>query len=148
MNFQIRQRKTIKIGITDRQNTAYRLINLIFVGIILCVISYSVVFNPDKNNYPIHSYHSKVTGQPSISTGLSRSFSAIVRLDFDAAHKYNQYGTRLFAFFLIQLIFRILLYLAQKLKPWDLRRIIYPDAVVSAALFIIFFWPFIVDLVG
>lgn len=87
-----------------RDISAYNKINIIFIFVILLVITYSVVFTPENNNYPIQSA-CKV--KPCKSTGLSRAFSKIVRFDFKKALEYNKYSLQVFSFFLIQFFLRI-----------------------------------------
>jgi len=121
-------------------NDSYRLINLIFAGIILAIFAYSLFYGGEKT-HPIPSAMDFLTGQASVSTGLSRSFSAIVRFDFSAARAYNPYGLRIFMFFLIQMVMRISGFMiAGHLKR---NRIINLDIVISIAMFIVFFWPFL-----
>ena len=86
----------------------YHIINLCFAGIIIMIFIYSGIFSAEKNNHPIKSACEVMTGKPCKSTGLSRSFSKIVRLEFESAKSYNKYGLRVFAFFLTQLFMRFL----------------------------------------
>jgi hypothetical protein len=121
----------------------YRLINLIFAGIIIAVIAYSALFGGEWK-HPLPSGSGLLTGGKSISTGLSRSFSAIVRFDFDASGQYNRYGIRIFIFMLIQLAMRLtgLFIGSHSLR----RQIILTDISVSIILFLIFFYPFLKNL--
>jgi hypothetical protein len=94
-------------------------------------------------SYPIPSGSQVVTGTDSPSTGLSRSFSAIVRFNFTEARSYNPYGIRIFLFFLIQLFMRAAgIVLAGKVIQ-RCRIIIISDIMLSIILFFICFWPFI-----
>jgi len=123
---------------------SYLIINLIFIGIIIAIIGYSFIFSGENLRYPIPSGSELLTGTSSPSTGLSRSFSAIVRLDFTAAKEHNQYGPRVFSFFIIQLILRIvssfLLYL---ISTEGKKLLVILDAALSIILFTVLFWPFI-----
>lgn len=124
-------------------NDSYRLLNLIFAGIILALFVYSIYYGGDRT-HPVPSFYNLLTGENSISTGLTRSFSAIVRLNFNDAREYNPHGIRIFLFFLIQLLLRTTgIVLANHAKR---SMIILIDITVSAILFMVLFWPFIMNL--
>jgi hypothetical protein len=123
----------------------YRIINIIIAGVIIGIFLYSGVFNYKKNNFPIHSFHENITGQTSISSGLSRSFSAIVRLDFEEAKAYNQYGMGLFVFFILQLLLRCFFYFIIAKSFYSVGQIIKIDVLISISLFVLYFKPFIID---
>ena len=95
----------------------YIKINIIFTGIIICVLIYSGIFSPQKSNHPIPSGYSLVTGESTKSTGLSRAFSSIMRFEFDQAVAYNPESLRVFSFFLLQLVFRIIFSLIYSRHP-------------------------------
>ncbi len=112
----------------------YKIINIIFAGIFGLVFIYSGVFSSEKNNYPIHS---ACVMKPCKSTGLSRAFSEIVRLNFDKARKFNENSISVFLFFFLQFFTRIiLLFLIKKLPA---QKIILSDIVFSIALYLICF---------
>ena len=121
----------------------YQIINIILAGFIVLIFLYSAAFSPEKNNYPIHSAHKLITGENTISTGLSRGFSAIIRLRFTDAFNYNPLSIRIFIFFVIQLFLRLFFLLIDR-KPIysDIRLTYVPDIVISSILFIVFFEPF------
>jgi hypothetical protein len=124
----------------------YNLINLILAGIVFCIFIYAAVFSPIKNNYPIHSFHDSLTGGGSISTGLSRGFSNIMRGRLREATDNNIYSIRIFTFFLIQFIMRCTLFLVTRRKSNQVVVVIRnSDVLVSIGLFIIFFYPFLKD---
>lgn len=85
------------------------------------------------------------TGKTSISTGLSRAFSAIVRLDFDAAFKFNIYSMQLFLFFLAQLFMRLIAFWLSKKEGMKQKAIVIPDVIITIAMFLYCFWPFIIE---
>jgi hypothetical protein len=129
------------------QANNYLIINLVFIGIIVSIIVYSFVFSAEGRQHPVPSGTQQLTGRSSPSTGLSRSFSEIVRFEFRKAREYNPYGIRIFSFFILQLLLRMtgtLLVLSTDQK--NLRALIYADAVISVSLFVLCFWPFIVFL--
>jgi hypothetical protein len=124
--------------------SSYLLINLIFTGVIASVIIYSLVFSPDKDNHPVKSGSAWFTEKDTISTGLSRSFSAIVRLELKKARHYNPYGLRIFSFFIIQLLLRVgTSFYLQYAGPSRRKFLPIVDACVSAILFAGFFLPFL-----
>lgn len=124
---------------------AYRTSNLILAGIFSLVFIYSAVFSYEKENHPIPSFHTVVTGEPTLSTGLSRSFSAIVRLEFDIAHQFNPYGLLVFIFFLEQFLIRLALFFLIKKWPDKIVTFIICDALLLISGFIIHFKPFLLE---
>lgn len=119
----------------------YSRINFIFAGIIICVLIYSGIFSPEKSNHPIPSGYKLLTGETTQSTGLSRAFSSIVRLEYDKALRYNKESLKVFSFFIIQLFFRILFTLFY--VRWKNSKIITADIILSALLLIYCFEGFI-----
>jgi hypothetical protein len=116
----------------------------IFAVIIVGIIAYSYYYGQPGRDYPIHSASKIFTGADSVSTGLSRSFSAIVRLNFDSARAFNPHGTRIFLFFFIQLFMRLSgLFLMPLFTPIQRSRIITADIIISIVLFVVFFLPLV-----
>jgi len=127
-------------------NRPYLIINLVFAGIIISVILYSLVFSAAGASHPIPSGSQWVAGEASLSTGLSRSFSSVVRFDFESARRQNPYGIRIFAFFLLQLLLRLAaIMLGIRAVTW-IRGYAWADAAITIFLFGIFFFPFFVEL--
>ncbi|MCK4663993.1 MAG: DUF2752 domain-containing protein [Bacteroidales bacterium] len=124
-------------------NEPYHIINVIFAGIIILIFIYSGIFSAEKNNHPVKSACIKITGKPCISTGLSRSFSEIVRFRFESAKKYNQYGLLIFFFFLSQLFLRFFSSFILIRKTISLKTLILTDSIVSVILYIICFFNFL-----
>jgi len=125
------------------QRSNYFFLNFIIWGIALMILSYSLFFNPEKQNYPVHSLCDKykVPEKKCISKGLSRSFSYIIRFEFDKAKKMNKLAIPLFIFFLAQFTGRSLLFFAKENK-----KIILADVIISSLMFLWAFYPFIVNL--
>ncbi|OFX27872.1 MAG: hypothetical protein A2X08_04155 [Bacteroidetes bacterium GWA2_32_17] len=120
---------------------SYIIINIIFAGIILLVIIYSGIFSAQKANHPISSY---CPNQPCASTGLSRSFSEIVRFKFESAKKYNSNGLAIFLFFFIQFWLRILFSIIYHKNKTSFKTIIITDSTISLILFFFAFKNFII----
>jgi len=118
----------------------YLKINFIFIGVIVLIITYSVVFSA-SHPHPIHSFYST----PVISTGLSRAFSEIVRLNFVAAKNYNPYSLKLFTFFLVQLLMRVVFSAIVLSKMVSLNTSVKVDILTSVLLFLFCYGKFIVD---
>jgi len=136
--------KILKAGI---RNEPYLIVNIIFAGVILLIIAYSGIFSPEKNNYPVVCIHEKLTGEPCVSCGLSHSFSLIVRGKIDEAYHWNHYGMQIFLFFAAQLLLRIAFSISY-LKNRDTRKqLIIMDCIGSGVIFLVAFWPFIVNIV-
>lgn len=122
---------------------AYFTVNVILAGVILLIMGYSALFSPDGNSYPIACVHEKLTGEPCPSCGMSHAFSLIVRGRFEEALQWNSYSIRIFLFFTIQLLMRISLGIRSlKTDRW-LRQLTVADAVVSGAMAIAAFYPFL-----
>lgn len=130
-------------GPSNEKNT-YLAINAIFAGIIILVFIYSGFFSPEKNNYPLECIHEKITGQPCPSCGLSRSFSFIMRGDISTAASYNEYGLRVFLFFLFHLVMRLsnIVYILR--KPVHLKELTIIDSSIAIITFILAFRQFFV----
>ncbi|MDM8159226.1 hypothetical protein QUH73_05260 [Labilibaculum sp. K2S] len=121
----------------------YKIINLSLAGIILCIFIYSALFSPKECNHPIPSFYTQITNQISPSTGLSRSFSAIVRGDIPLAKTFNPYGLHIFLFFAFQFVFRVLSFTLIKDQFSLLKPYIFTDILLSAIGFYLAFKPLI-----
>jgi hypothetical protein len=127
-------------------NNPYRTINFVFIIIIVGVLLYSAIISPDDGHYPLSSNYKTITGEDTLSTGLSRSFSCIVRLRFEEARLYNEFSFRIFTFFIIQLLMRLIAATLTKNKSNKQRQsIIITDVIISCILFAFCFWPFIIE---
>ena len=113
----------------------YHIINLSFTGIIVLVFVYSGIFSAQKCNYPIQSACINKSQNSCPSRGLSRSFSEIVRFNFNNALKYNKHGIKVFSFFFIQLFLRILASFLL-FKKINKRPLIITDSILSVVLYI------------
>ena len=120
----------------ESRGHSYLALNLSFISVIFLIFLYSLIFSADKNNYPIPSFYSRFTGKESPTTGLSKSFSEIIRGRWNSGRKWNMNGIPLFSFFLIQLFFRLagsVLILKTKVSVSILARI---DGLLSFLLFL------------
>ena len=134
------------MNITGIFKAPYIKINLVFSLIILFVFAYSLSFSARKQNHPIPSFYSKISGKESISSGLSKSFSEVIRGNLKQAKEYNIYGPRIFMFFLAQFFFRIIFSFLYRGDLVSCLSVIISDSVISVILFIICFWPFFLNL--
>jgi hypothetical protein len=125
------------------KNRSYLAINLAFIVFLAFFFGYSLIFSAHADNHPIPSFYTRVTGEETISTGLSRSFSDIIRGNFESANEYNIYGIRVFLFFFIQFFLRILFSFFYIYVVAARRYIVISDSIISIVLFITCFWPFI-----
>jgi hypothetical protein len=121
----------------------YHIINIILAGVIVMVLTYSGIFSPEKNNYPVVCIHEKLTGEPCFSCGLSHSFSLILRGRIKEAYEWNQYGLRVFLFFLSQLILRLDFLRLSLIRPENRKQLIVYDSIASGVMFLISCWPFL-----
>jgi len=120
----------------------YFTINIVLTGVIMLVMIYSIVFSPDKDDYPVTCIHEKLTGEPCVSCGLSHSFSLILRGRFDEAYQWNVYGMRVFLFFALQLIMRIAFSLFYVKFTGTRKQLIIMDIIGSILLFLLAFRQF------
>jgi hypothetical protein len=135
----------LKPTISKAGRYPYRILNRIFLSVLILILAYSAVFSPEKKNYPIPSGSRFFSDARVPSTGLSRSFSAIMRFRFQEARQYNPNGIRLFLFFFIQIFMRMAaLVIVSRLPEKSLKVLFYADAGLSATLFIACFWPFLI----
>ena len=117
---------------------SYLKIKLLFAGIIIAVIIYSGIFSAN-NEHPIKCVHFEQTGIPCETCGISRSFSEIVRFDFQSAQDFNRNGIPLFLFFLIQLVLRIIFSVVYSKKWIKTNYLIIVDSILSIVLFFLTF---------
>lgn len=122
---------------------AYLLINIIFAGVILFIMGYSFFYSPYEDKYPVVCIHEKLTGEKCPSCGMSHAFSLIVRGKVDEALLWNSYSLRVFMFFSVQLVIRILLGAWCLFKDHKIRLISRIDAGVSAVMTLAAFYPFL-----
>ena len=114
----------------------YHIINFVLAGIIMLIFIYSGLFSAEKGNHPIPSFYEELYGKTSPSSGLSRSFSEIVRGRFKSAGEYNPNGIPVFIFFLVQLFQRLSVSLIIHRKNISFDRIVLFDSLSSAILFL------------
>ena len=105
---------------------------------------YSGIFSSESSGYPIPSVYTRLTGEPAVSTGLSRAFSYTIRGKFDKARQMNKYSIRLAAFFFIQFIARITISAFVYFEKVN-QKILYWDVFISLIFFLLAFYPFIAE---
>lgn len=124
----------------------YLLVNIILIGVLVLIFAYSGFFSSVKDNYPVVCLHEKLTGEPCISCGLSHSFSLILRGKIGEALSWNIYGLRIFLFFALQLVMRIVFSFEWVRSPNIRKQIVIYDIAASILIFLISFWPFIENI--
>jgi hypothetical protein len=102
----------------------------------MLIFIYSGLFSAEKGNHPIPSFYEELSGETSASSGLSRSFSEIIRGRFKSAGEYNPNGIPVFIFFLVQLFQRLSVSLIIHRKNIAFDRIVLVDSLSSAILFL------------
>ena len=123
--------------------SSYGKINIILLVFLTALLGYSAVFPPEADTHPIPCIHQQITSQPCPTCGLSRSFSSMIRFDFFRAEQWNPFGPRLFLFFFVQWIFRIVfLILAFRFRNYE-KTIIISDIILSAGIFLYAYLPLI-----
>lgn len=125
-------------------NESYLIVNFIFAGIVVLIVLYSGIFSAQKQNHLIPSF---CPVQPCASTGLSRSFSEIVRFRFESANSYNTNGIKIFLFFFCQFWLRLFFSAAYaKFQKYKTKIIIF-DSIFTVLLFFLSFKNFIILLI-
>ena len=127
---------------------AYNKINIIFTGIILLVFIYSGIFSSNGIKHPIKSVYAQKYYKPIVSTGLSRSFSEIIRLNFNKAREFNRNGILVFFFFFIQFFLRIIFSFLYSKTIFSEKTVILTDGLISAFLFFFTFRNLIFSVVN
>jgi len=131
---------------TDQRRAArrgYLAVNIIFAGVILLILGYSVFYSPDEEKYPVPCVHEKITGEQCPSCGLSHAFSLIVRGRIDEAMEWNRASAGVFLFFAFQLLLRIVLGIRIIFTDRYIRQISIADSAVSALSAFAAFFPFL-----
>lgn len=121
----------------------YLAVNIIFAGVILLIMGYSVFYSPDVEKYPVPCVHEKLTGEQCPSCGLSHAFSLIIRGRVDEATEWNRASVGVFLFFAFQLLLRIVLGLRILMTDRYIRQISIADSIVSLLAAIAAFFPFL-----
>jgi hypothetical protein len=114
----------------------YQTVNVVFSVLILMLFLYSLLF-PPSGGHPVPSIYTLLSGAPSPTAGLSRSFSALVRGDLSLARSLSPYGIPLFFFLLIQLGMRVTAFILLKKGKLPLRKILWTDVILSVSLFVV-----------
>jgi hypothetical protein len=114
----------------------YLIINIVLAGMIMLIFIYSGLFSAGKANHPVPSFYEKITGEPAPSSGLSKAFSELVRGRIEPARAYNEDSPLIFAFFLIQLIQRIAIFLILWRVTFKQKSILIADLIFSTILFL------------
>jgi hypothetical protein len=122
---------------------AYFAVNIILAGVILLIMGYSGFYSPDENEYPVVCLHEKLTGEQCPSCGLSHAFSLIIRGRTDEALLLNSSSLRVFLFFALQLVMRTGIGIRIFVSGRWLKQIAWTDVVVSSAMAIYAFYPFL-----
>ncbi len=129
---------------------SYQTLNIVFFVLLLLIFVYAALFSPENPHYPIPSFYNRfMSGKPSPTTGLSHSFSAIVRGNFHDAKQLNSFGIRIFLFFFLEWIFRAVAFFSLK-KGWiPYKKLLPADILVSVILFaccfgrLLLFWNYL-----
>ena len=122
---------------------SYRIINIIFAGVIGLVFIYSCLFLPENGSHMIPSFYTDITGHSSPSLGLSRAFSALVRGDIALANQFNPHALNIFAFFCFQFLYRVISLNVDRIAFVNRKLWIRIDIVLLISLFLLAFYPLI-----
>lgn len=121
------------------EKRSYLLINYVFAGIIFAIFTYSALYSPDKNDHPVKCIHEELLGSKCPTCGMSRGFSAIVRLRISDAVEFQRNSIPVFLFFALQLLMRLLSVILVEKSAIQLKIITNVDITFSLLLFLITF---------
>jgi hypothetical protein len=114
----------------------YQTVNILFAVLIVLILIYSLVY-PPSGGHPLPSLYTLLSGEPSPTAGLSRSFSALVRGQFSLARQLSPYGIPLFLFFFVELLMRVASFVLLAKSRISLKKILIPDVILSMILFLL-----------
>jgi heme/copper-type cytochrome/quinol oxidase subunit 4 len=120
----------------ETSHRGYQTVNILFAVLILIVFLYSLLY-PPSGGHPVPSVYTLLSGDPSPTAGLSRSFSALIRGEWTLARELSPYGILLFLFLLIQLVMRVTAFLILKKRSFPQRMILKMDIILSVSLFLL-----------
>lgn len=119
----------------------YFLTNGVLFLLLGFIFLYSALFSPTSDRYLFPSVYNRYMVQPSPTSGLSHSFSAMIRCDFQDARNWNPYGPRLFLFFLAEFLLRIVILIIMLRYPSSERYLIIADITLSTSGFLVAYGP-------
>jgi len=126
----------------------YLSVNIILAGVIIAVFIYSGLFSASDADHPVPSFYEEITGETSPSSGMSRAFSELVRGRLDSARAFNQDSPLVFAFFLIQLVQRVVVTIMLLRTGIKQRSILLADILLSFGLFLYSFKGQIIKMIA
>jgi len=121
----------------------YHLLNIFLAFTIIIILIYSASYPVPTAQYPVTCIHMEVAGKPCPSCGITRSFTAAMHGNFDAARALNANGFKLFVFTVVQLLLRAVVSLVLMRSSINIKKTAIADAIVSAGLFLYVYYPFI-----
>ncbi len=125
------------------KNSAYFIVNLVFVILIGIALGYSYFFYP--NAHPLGCMVKEMTGKDCSTCGFSRAFSAFMHFDFEAGKTYNTNAWSCFLFIFFQFLWRCLVslftfFFRGTLSLW----FIYSEVIITIFFFLVLFGPLII----
>lgn len=122
----------------------HRQVNIVLFLLLTAILVYSALYGPENVNRPFPSLPAGWGAGETVSTGLSRGFSAMVRFDVDKALQLNTLTIRMFVFVALQWLLRLgIMLTCQRLGHVCPPYLWIPDALFSLGLFLYAFIPLI-----
>lgn len=112
---------------------SYKRVNMIFIVLIMFIFFYCYLSR--FLNFGIHSFCEGLPLSYCRSRGLTRAFSQILNLNFEQAIVFNPYSIKIFSFFLIQLIARLVI---NKIIIFSNFKLLLTFDVICSSIFFIF----------
>lgn len=110
----------------------YVKINAIFLGIVLLIMGYSLFFAITQTSPIIPSNYNF----PVVSTGLSRAFVELIQGNISEAFRLNPHSVRIFLFFALEGIIRLLIIIVLLSTSISENRLIKIDVIQAVLLFL------------
>ena len=112
---------------------SYKRVNMIFIVLIMFIFFYCYLSR--FLNFGIHSFCEGLPLSYCRSRDLTRAFSQILNLNFEQAIVFNPYSIKIFSFFLIQLIARLVI---NKIIIFSNFKLLLTFDVICSSIFFIF----------
>lgn len=119
---------------------SYKKINLIFIILIMFIFFYSYLST--FLNFGIRSTCEGMPISYCKSRGLTRAFSQILNFNFKQAIAYNAYSLKIFLFFLIQLLARLVI--NKTINFSNFKLVLTFDIICSSIFFVFSFYNLVV----
>ena len=115
----------------------YKLVNQLIVVAMAAIFFYCAFFDY-FGDWSVKCAYKQATGKLCIGCGLTRGIHEIIFFNFSDAVYYNENAVRIFEFFLITLIIRLIInyWINKRISTQSLTIVMYLDIIISISLFV------------